>query len=47
MAFELLLMNHKREFDGLIEDLMIMEYVMKSENLMIIYVNSLSAEYNT
>ena len=41
------LTNHEREFDGLIEDLTVMERVMKSEDLMIIYANWLPVEYGT
>ncbi len=41
------LTNYEREFDGLVEGLMIMEHVMKSEDLVIIYANSLPAEYDT
>src|SRR5947199_10103536 len=42
------LINHERKFDELVEGLTAMRRVMKPENLMIIYANSLSAsEYDT
>src|SRR5436190_22282732 len=41
------LMNHEREFDGLVEGLMVMGRVMEPEDLVVIYANSLPAEYGT
>ena len=41
------LMNHEREFDGLVEGLMVMGCVMEPEDLVVIYANSLPAEYGT
>src|SRR5436190_24097608 len=40
-------MNHEREFDGLVEGLMVMGHVMEPEDLVVIYANSLPAEYST
>src|SRR6266496_213175 len=39
------LMDHEREFDGLIEGLMVMGRIMEPEDLVVIYANSLPAEY--
>ncbi len=41
------LMNHEREFDGLVEGLMVMGCVMEPEDLVVMYANSLPAEYAT
>ena len=41
------LMNHEWEFDGLVEGLMVMGRIMEPEDLVVIYANSLPAEYGT
>src|SRR5271169_6321408 len=41
------LTNHEREFDGLVEGLTVMGRVMEPEDLVVIYANSLPADYGT